>query len=782
MLSAVNQSEGRSDLNVAKIDLKQAREIALVSLVAPVLFMASLVSSAVLMMSDFSQSGLFSFWLTGHVILCAALFLFSTRERSELFEGSRLAESMIHRFPFVGLTVAWGVVPGLLALIDPYESYLVFGAILSGSTLAAAVLLQYMPRLGRLVLAVTVGGFMANTLLQPDLISALISMIMLAYFSGLAICTRWYFSRYNRRLTEVENAAERTREINSVLRDVGFATDTFFWATDENGKITEISNDELLGETIQKQILENEFLTLFRASPERDLLRARFARGSEVVALELEVADRFETDARFWKVSGRPHFVDGNFAGYRGSATDITQLRISESRAAFLTEYDSLTGLLNRNSFCEALNAHLKSDLRKTSESVLIWIDLDNFKWINDTFGHGGGDDILKLVATRLEHMCEPMDILCRYGGDEFALLVSRPHANGRVLTFIEQLTQALQQPFHYAQTDVQCSASVGIRRVDANADDVSSLMKEADLALFAAKSSGRGMWKEYSEAFKAQVRGQRELANDLAQAIEADTLNLQFQPIVDAKTGSISAVEALSRWHHPIRGTVAPSEFIPIAEDNGIIIALGDRVVENAIAAALDMPDETRVGINVSPLQLHSSQLLTLIDETLQKTKVDPNRIELEITESVFLSDNTFILDRLRKLKELGLRIAMDDFGTGFSSLAYLQRFPFDKLKLDQAFVRGIETSDQSRAIARATISMAHALNLTVTAEGVESEAQASFLRDHGCDELQGYLFSRPQDQSALIPYLRSMELVHQTKQKSMANVVEMKRAPKAK
>ncbi|MEM7461020.1 MAG: EAL domain-containing protein [Pseudomonadota bacterium] len=225
------------------------------------------------------------------------------------------------------------------------------------------------------------------------------------------------------------------------------------------------------------------------------------------------------------------------------------------------------------------------------------------------------------------------------------------------------------------------------------------------------------------------------------------------------------------------MRGTVAPSEFIPIAEDNGIIIALGDRVVEHAINAALEMPGDTKVGINVSPLQLHSSRLLSLISRKLEETKIDPKRIELEITESVFLSDNAFILDRLRKLKDLGLRIAMDDFGTGFSSLAYLQRFPFDKLKLDQTFVRGIETSDQSRAIARATISMAHALNLTVTAEGVESDVQAQFLRDHGCDELQGYLFSRPQDQSALIPYLRSMQLVQETKVETAANVVKMKR-----
>jgi len=777
MLTKSQSSSGSKDLGAPKIDLTKAREIALVSLIAPILFMASLVSSAVLLMGEMGQNWLFNFWLTGHIFLCAALFLFSTRERSELFNGERVAASLIKGFPFVILSVCWGVVPGVLALLEPFESHLVFGAILSGGMLAAAVLLQYMPQFGRLLLAAIVGGFLANTVMQPELSSAFISMVMLAYFSGLAICTKWYFSDYNKRLTEVETAAERTREINSVLRDVGFATDTFFWSSTEDGRVSEINNDELLGDDARHAIVNRDLLGLFKASPERELLRARISRGSEIVALELELSDAIEADVRFWKLSARPVFEEGRFIGYRGSATDITQLRISENRAAFLTEYDSLTGLLNRVSFKEALKAHLQSEIRSSSESALIWIDLDNFKWINDTFGHSGGDDVLKLVATRLEYLCEPMDLLCRYGGDEFALLIARPLNGSRLLKFVEDVTEALQEPFHYANTDVQCGASVGVRRIDSRSSDVTSLMKEADLALFAAKSSGRGVWKEYSESFKARVRGQRELANDLAKAIESDNLNLQFQPIVDAQTGAITGVEALSRWYHPVRGTVAPSEFIPIAEDNGIIISLGDRVVEHAITAAMDMPEATKVGINVSPLQLHSSRLLSLISAKLEETGIDPDRIELEITESVFLSDNAFILDRLRKLKDLGLRIAMDDFGTGFSSLAYLQRFPFDKLKLDQTFVRGLETNEQSRAIARATISMAHALNLIVTAEGVESEAQAQFLRDHGCDQLQGYLFSRPQDQSSLLPYLRSMELVQDTRVPIAENVVKLKK-----
>lgn len=768
---------GRTTTITSSQDVARAREVALVSLVSPVLFMASLVTSAILMMTELSASSLFFFWLIGQSFLCAALFLLSLRERSELFDGKRFSASLVKRFSFVVLGVAWGCVPGVLALIEPMPTHLVFGCILTGSTLAAAMLLQYMPRLGRIVLAATVGGFVANSAMQPDLVSAVISIVMLAYFSGLAICTRWYFSRFNKQLTEVESAAARSREINSVLRDVGFATDTCFWSTDADGRVADVSNDEILGDELSARIIGEELLSLFKAAPERDLLRARMARGSEAVALELEVDDTIEIDARFWKLSGRPIFTEGVFEGYRGSATDITALRRSEQRAAFLTEYDSVTGLLNRNSFTEAVKAHLESEIRITCESALIWIDLDNFKWINDTFGHGGGDEILKMVAARLESVCEPMDIVARYGGDEFSLLVTRPQSDGRLLKFVESLTETLQQPYNYANTDVQCGASVGLRRITAETKDTTALMKEADLALYAAKTGGRGGWKEYSESFKARIRGQRELARDLVDAIEKDDLNMQFQPIMDAKTGAVSGVEALSRWYHPVRGAVSPSEFIPVAEDNGTIISLGDRVIENAITAAMDMPETVKIGINISPLQLHSSRLLSLISKKLDETGIDPNRVELEITESVFLSDNAFILDRLHKLKALGLRIAMDDFGTGFSSLAYLQRFPFDRLKLDQAFVRGIETSDQSCAIARATISMAHALGLRVTAEGVESDAQARFLREQGCDELQGFLFSRPQDQSALIPYLRSMELLHDTRSGNGSKVVQLSR-----
>lgn len=756
---------------------RAARNVALISLVSPVLFMASLVSAALLLMTELGRSsGIFGFWLMGQCLVCGALFLLSLRERSELFDGTRFSTSMVKKFSFVGLGVSWGVVPGVLAVIEPSTPHLVFGAILSGATLSAAVLLQYMPKFGRLILAVTVGGFLSNTVFQPDLQSAAVSLIMLAYFSGLAVCTRWYFARFSRQIDEVEASIQRAKDMNSVLRDVGYSTKTCFWRTDKDGQLIELSSDAQFGREIRSTVIGKDLASLFAPSSERDLLKARMARGSEIVALELEVDPDLEPVASSWRISARPTFTDGTFTGYQGAATDVSVVRTAEKRAAFLSEYDSLTGFLNRASFAEVVKAHLEAPLNETHESGLIWIDLDNFKWINDTFGHDGGDDVLRLVKDRIEAETHASDRICRWGGDEFAILATRPRKGDALVRFVDRLTDALQAPYNLADTDAQCGASLGLRRIDADRSDVDALMQEADLALYAAKMSGHSTWSEYSDAFKAKVRGQRELAADLKVAVKEDTLSLQYQPIVDPETGAIVAIEALSRWYHPTRGAVSPAEFIPIAEDNGLIVALGDRVVEKALDIAKTIPETVRVSVNISPLQIHSNRLLALIEGKLAETGVAPDRLELEITESVFLSDNVFVLERLQKLKALGVRIALDDFGTGFSSLAYLQRFPFDKLKLDQAFVRGIETSDQSCAIARATISMAHALDLTVTAEGVESEAQAAFLRIQGCDELQGFLFSRPQDEDAIGPYLRSMKLLSETRAETVdGNVIKL-------
>ncbi len=760
--------------------IKNARQAAFASLVSPILFMASLVSAAILMQSDLGRaSGIFGFWLIVQCLACAVLFLGSLREKTMLVERDEIDESsLVMKFSYIVIGFCWGVVPGILAVMEPAPPHLVFGAILSGVTMSATLLLRYMPGLAKFLIATVAGGFIANSFFLPDLQSMSVSIIMLSYFSVLAICSRWYYARFDRRLHDAEDLAERAEELNSVLKDVGETAATYFWRTDAHGRVSEVSDDTLFASTDGQSALAQALVTLFAPSQERDLLASRLARQSEIVALELELAGDGNTANRFWKISARPVFKDKEFQGYRGAASDISKLRASEKRAAFLTEYDDLTGLLNRPSFYAALESKLKQRRDEDTETGILWIDLDNFKWVNDTFGHAGGDDVLKSVAARLSEICVHGDVICRFGGDEFAVLATRHLEQDQLRQFVADLTDKLAVPYSLENSEVQCSASIGFKRIGPDEVSAASLMKEADLALYSAKSGGRAVWKEYSEAFKAKVRGQRELARDLEVAIAGNELNLEFQPIVNGPADRVVSVEALSRWNHPTRGSIEPQEFIAVAENNGLIIPLGDSVVAKSIHAAAELPEDVKVGINISPLQIHSSALLGLIEDCLLESGVAPGRIELEITESVFLSDNAFVMDRLKRLKDLGLRIALDDFGTGFSSLAYLQRFPFDKLKLDQAFVRGIETSDQSCAIARATISMAHALGLTVTAEGVETQAQAEFLMAQGCDELQGFYYARPLEKAQLHRFLQQpATLARREVRTAASNVVSLQK-----
>ena len=737
--------------------IRNSRRIAIVSLVSPILFMTSLVTAAIVVMS--ARGGVvsaLSFWAIAQCFVCSSLFLVSLREKSILFDRELYTvNSPMWRFTAVGLGVAWGLVPAIVVMVSASAGALVSGALMSGFILSSTLLLRALPRTATALLIAVCAGFFGYTIVRTDTWSTIISLVMLVYFSALVICTRWYFARFDKRLEDVESAFAETAQLQSVLEEVGESSATFIWRTDADLKLTDIGQFRQFGEGDGTDLIGRACIDVFAPSAERDLLAARLLRRSEVVALELQAAPTATGVESWWRLSARPLYENQRFLGYRGSATNITALKVSENRAAFLTEYDDLTGLMNRSSFYRALDMHLGSIEAQHAQSGILWIDLDNFKWINDTFGHAGGDEVLKSVARRLKDTCLPSDSVCRFGGDEFAVLTTGHGERDEMLAFVDRLTKTLAAPYSLELSEVQCSASVGFKQILPDERDASSLLKEADLALYSAKDSGRATWKEYSEEFKAKVRGQRELARDLAEAIGTEDLKLQFQPIVSGDTERVVGVEALLRWFHPTRGAVSPSEFIAIAENNGLIIELGDTVVSKAIEAASYLPPEIKVGINISPLQIHSSALLILIENKIAEFGVDPQRLELEITETVFLSDNEFVLERLRRLKQVGVQIALDDFGTGFSSLAYLQRFPFDKLKLDQAFVRGIETSDQSCAIARATISMAHALGLRVTAEGVETRPQADFLKTQGCDELQGFLFSQPQTSAALEQFL---------------------------
>ena len=310
----------------------------------------------------------------------------------------------------------------------------------------------------------------------------------------------------------------------------------------------------------------------------------------------------------------------------------------------------------------------------------------------------------------------------------------------------MKALSDKLGRPYEIWGSTAHCGASIGVRDIDTHGVDIQVLLKHADLALYQAKSMGKGTWCFFTQDLDDRARARRAIEIDLHKALEQDELRLHFQPLISAQTREVVAVETLIRWQHPERGLIMPIDFIEHAEDSGLITRLGDWVIRAALDQARRMPDHVRIAVNISPLQIHSSSLVTTILNALATNGIAANRLELEITESVLMTDTQFTLERLKQLKDIGMRIALDDFGTGFSLLSYLRKFPFDKIKIDKSFIQDLEYEEDSRAITRATLTLAKALGMRCTAEGVETESQSEFLTENGCDELQGYLISRPQ------------------------------------
>ena len=429
-----------------------------------------------------------------------------------------------------------------------------------------------------------------------------------------------------------------------------------------------------------------------------------------------------------------------------------------ERRNLYLAYYDELTSLPNRRLFKQQLSQAMFSAPRHGRLVAILFLDLDGFKRLNDTHGHAVGDELLQKVAQRLRSCLRLADsvsrgdeteIVSRLGGDEFTILLGDLRNHREAAIVAERILRGLQQPIMLRNHEVFISGSIGIALYPGAAEDIDELMRNADLAMYHAKDSGRNNYQFFDPSMNADVTRRSALANELRRALEQDEFELYFQPIVEAETHRISGVEALIRWNNPERGVVLPNEFIEIAEESGTIIRLGDWVIEQACQhyakwhAAGIAPE--RVAINVSALQFKRGRIVRTVIEAVRRAGLDPGCLELEITENAMMLDEDETARSLAELKAFGVHIALDDFGTGYSSLSYVKRFPVDSLKIDRSFVGEIECDPEAQAIATAIIAMAHRLALKVVGEGVESEAQERFLRDHGCDELQGYRYGRP-------------------------------------
>ncbi|OCJ10214.1 diguanylate phosphodiesterase [Rhizobium sp. AC44/96] len=475
-------------------------------------------------------------------------------------------------------------------------------------------------------------------------------------------------------------------------------------------------------------------------------------REQDAQAFEAVSTISFEETMR--RVDGLPRILrtvkralpapDGSAPRYLlGISQDVTEERSVETRLAYMAMHDALTGLPNRAYFSE----HIQREAAHASAEnpiALLYLDVDHFKHINDSKGHAAGDALLCQVAARLTALVRDGDLVARLGGDEFALVL-RLTEDGCIERFAERLLSVLSKPFDLDGVNEHVTCSIGIAMAPGHAADDDVLMRHADLALYAAKESGRSTYRFYEAEMRREAERRHMLTVELREALQKNQFELYYQPIVQLDDDGLGGFEALIRWRHPERGLIPPMDFIPVAEETGLIVPIGDWVLREACRTAAAWPQHLKIAVNLSVCQFRHNSLLATVVSALDETGLRPERLEIEITESVFLADVEQSLPLLRALKELGIRIAIDDFGTGYSSFSYLRAFAFDKIKLDRSFVSGIESDPGNLAIVRAVVGIGSGFNATTLAEGIETEEQLQKLRDEGFSEVQGFLLGKP-------------------------------------
>jgi diguanylate cyclase (GGDEF)-like protein len=472
--------------------------------------------------------------------------------------------------------------------------------------------------------------------------------------------------------------------------------------------------------TSSNQFIENTMALTERAEPALQLAELRDGRSVSI---------------RYQPMHG---------GGWVSTHEDVTERRRAEARIHHLARHDPLTDLPNRTLLKERMDEALKLVKRGQSMAVLC-MDLDRFKPVNDTLGHPVGDALLRAVADRIRGLTRDGDTIARFGGDEFAIIQAGTEQPQGATALAQRLIEDVGWPFELDGHTINIGCSIGIAVAPTDGENADQLIKKSDTALYRAKMDGRGTYRFFEPDMDARAQARRTLELDLRKALANSEFELHYQPLVDLERGQVSSFEALLRWNHPMRGRVSPADFIPLAEETGLIVPIGEWALRQACADAAAWPDDVKVAVNLSPVQFKGEGLVRGVFNAVAAAGIAPSRLELEITESVLLQNSEATLSLLHQLRALGVRVSMDDFGTGYSSLSYLRSFPFDKIKIDRSFIADIVTSIQSQAIVQAVTGLGATLGMATTAEGVETHEQLEHLRAQGCTEVQGYLFSRP-------------------------------------
>ncbi|MES1148538.1 MAG: EAL domain-containing protein, partial [Bradyrhizobium guangdongense] len=514
---------------------------------------------------------------------------------------------------------------------------------------------------------------------------------------------------------------------------------TITYANENFCKISGYARDELIGQNHRLLKSGTHSRELFR-DMYRTLARGKVWRG--------ELCNRAKSGKLYWvdTVITPQLGPDGKPISYMAIRIDITARKEAEAKISFAATHDSLTSLLNRSALLNQAETVLaQADADNNCFGVHL-LDLDGFKGVNDTLGHHAGDDLLRQVAARLAGLTDGHDLVARLGGDEFAIVRRSSGARSAdSLDFGRRLVEAMATPFEIDHHPVHISSSVGIAICPGHGRTPQELLKKADLALYAAKASGRSCFCTYQPAMLEAIEDDKELEAELRIALARGEFELHYQPILDAASRTVCAAEALVRWRHPKRGLIPPTRFIPVAEQTGLILPLGEWIISQACRDAASWPSHLKLAVNVSAIQFKRGNLFDIVTEALLQSGLPPSRLEIEVTETAVLEQRPEQLQTFRKLRNIGIELVLDDFGTGYSSASYVTDFPFDKIKIDKSFVQGFDTRRECAAVIASAVALAKGLGIAITAEGIESEPQFAALRAIDVDYMQGYLFSRP-------------------------------------
>ena len=549
---------------------------------------------------------------------------------------------------------------------------------------------------------------------------------------------------------------------DAVLGEIAELGIGMFWATDAGGTLSFLSPQALRDfEHAGQSPLGQELTAIFAdaeslpgSGSQRALAfkcKTRSRIDDHIVEFKVSRPGAAEPVSRWWRITGRPLMdAAGEFCGYRGSAVDITAQYAHEVQIARQSQIDELTGLANRRKLVERLTAILAAFRQSRRSCALMMLDLDRFKQVNDTMGHHAGDELLTQVAKRLKAIIGERGEIGRLGGDEFQILLPDVDDRGTLADLANRIVQSISQPYQINGKRAIIGSSVGMAIAPYDGVEADELTRAADMALYAAKET-RGTFRFFTSELSAAASREAQIADNLRDAIDQGQVTLAYQPLVDPRTNQVKCFEALLRWEHPEQGGISPGVFIPIAEENDLIIPLGEMALRQACFDALQWPETIRVAVNVSVKQFLKPHFHRSVAAALEASGLPPTRLELEITESVFVGDLENVDATFRELRKLGLRLVLDDFGTGYSSLAYLKNGHFNKIKIDQSFVRGCtESGDTNPAIITAIVALAKALGMETVAEGVEAMDELALVRERGADLVQGYIYSKalPQEQ----------------------------------